>query len=500
MKVASYCRVSTDREDQANSFEAQQRYYREYVARQPGWELYGVYADEGISGTGTKKRAQFNRMIADAYAGKFRLIITKEVSRFSRNIVDTITYTRDLKAIGVGVLFVNDGISTLDPDAELRLSIMASIAQEESRRTSSRVVWGQTRQMERGVVFGRSMLGYDVVKGRLCVNPEGAEVVRLIFSKYALEQEGTAQIARFLTAGGYRTSQGNTCWRSGTVIKILKNEKYAGDLVQKKTYTLDYLTHEKKRNTGQVPLIRLENHHEPIVSRELWELAQARLHQNNKHTGESSGHSNRYAFSGRIRCGQCGSGFVGRSKNRSDGTRLRRWCCAGAIRSDCDVGRLVRDDDARNMLKTAIANLDMDRNAMAGEVTALVLQAVRAGERQTRDRPECLHRELERIRRKKELLLDRFLDGEISGDDMQAMNRKYDALLDDLRARIRSLEETGPDPWENENALRQELLALLNGDAESEVFFKHLLEQLTVFKDRHLELRLKHLPTVFRFR
>lgn len=498
MKVASYCRVSTDREDQANSFEAQQRYYREYVARQPGWELYEVYADEGISGTGTKKRAQFNRMIADAYAGRFQLIITKEVSRFSRNIVDTITYTRDLKAIGVGVLFVNDGISTLDPDAELRLSIMASIAQEESRRTSSRVVWGQTRQMERGVVFGRSMLGYDVVKGRLCVNPEGAEVVRLIFSKYALEQEGTAQIARFLTAGGYRTAQGNTCWRSGTIIKILKNEKYAGDLVQKKTYTPDYLTHEKKRNTGQVPLIRLENHHEPIVSRDLWELAQARLHQNNKHAGDGTGHSNRYAFSGKIRCGQCGSGFVGRSKNRSDGTKLRRWCCAGAIRSDCDVGRLVRDDDARNMLKTAIASLNLDRTAMAAEVADLVLQTVRAG--QTRDKPECLRRELERIQRKKELLLDRFLDGDISGEDMQAMNRKYDALLEEHRAHLRRLEETGPDLRDNGADLRQQILALLNGNAESEAFFKHLLEQLTVFKDRHLELRLKHLPTVFRFR
>ena len=161
IKVASYCRVSTDHEDQANSFAAQQRYFKEYIHRQPDWELYGIYADEGITGTSTKKRAQFNRMIHDAYSGKFQLILTKEVSRFSRNILDTISYTRELKALGVGVLFVNDGINTLEPDAELRLSIMASIAQEESRKTSSRVKWGQTRQMERGVVFGRSMLGYD---------------------------------------------------------------------------------------------------------------------------------------------------------------------------------------------------------------------------------------------------------------------------------------------------------------------------------------------------
>ena len=198
IRVASYCRVSTDQEDQANSFVSQQLYFRQYVQRQPDWELYEIYADEGITGTSTKKRAAFNRMIHDAYMGKFQLIITKEVSRFSRNILDTISFTRELKEIGVGVLFMNDGIHTLDPDAELRLSIMASIAQEESRKTSSRVKWGQTRQMERGVVFGQSLLGYDVKNGKLTVEPEGAALVRLIFHKYGVEKKGTSVIAREL--------------------------------------------------------------------------------------------------------------------------------------------------------------------------------------------------------------------------------------------------------------------------------------------------------------
>lgn len=170
--VASYCRVSTDKEDQANSFASQQRYFKEYINRQPDWELYRVYADEGLSGTTTKKRIEFNQMISDAKMGKFKIILTKEVSRFSRNILDTIGYTRELKTLGVGVLFLNDGINTLDSDAELRLSIMGSIAQEESRKTSTRVKWGQTRQMERGVVFGRSMLGYDV-KRREADNQSG---------------------------------------------------------------------------------------------------------------------------------------------------------------------------------------------------------------------------------------------------------------------------------------------------------------------------------------
>ena len=237
--VASYCRVSTDHEDQANSFESQQRFFREYIDRHPEWELCGVYADEGITGTSTKRRTQFLRMINDAYAGKFKLIVTKEVSRFSRNLLDTIAYTRELKALGIGIIFMNDGFSTLDPDAELRLSIMGSIAQEESRKTSARVKWGQTRQMERGVVFGPSLLGFDVRGGKLTVNDEGAEIVRLIFHKYGVEKKGTSTIARELREAGFRTSTDNVIWSGSHIVKILRNEKYVGDLVQKKTFTPD---------------------------------------------------------------------------------------------------------------------------------------------------------------------------------------------------------------------------------------------------------------------
>ena len=177
-RVAAYCRVSTENEDQANSFESQRRYFKQYIERNPSWELYGIFADEGISGTNTKKRKEFNRMVACAKDGEFDLVITKEISRFARNTLDSIYYTRELKKHGVGVIFLNDNINTLDGDAELRLAIMSSIAQEESRKTSERVKWGQKRQMERGVVFGRSMLGYDVKGGNMYVNEEGAEIVQ----------------------------------------------------------------------------------------------------------------------------------------------------------------------------------------------------------------------------------------------------------------------------------------------------------------------------------
>ncbi len=503
--VAGYCRVSTDQADQANSFAAQQQFFRAYIAENPAWTLYEIYADEGISGTSTRKRVQFHRMLEDAYQGKFRLILTKEVSRFSRNIVDTLSYTRELKRIGVAVEFLADHINTMDSDGELRLSIMATMAQDESRKTSERVVWGQTRQMEKGVVFGRSLLGYDVQDGKLTIEPAGAALVRLIFQKYAVEQMGTSELARYLTRAGYRTCRGSSRWTPTAILKILKNEKYVGDLVQKKTYTPDYLTHEKRRNCGEVPQIRIENHHAPIVSREVWSLAQARMAHNNKHGGSADGHSNRYVFSGKIRCGQCGASFVSRVKCLRDGTRVRRWSCGTAAREGreaCGVGKLVRDDDAMQMLQTAVGALQIDARTLARQVAALALEALLDDAHGTADTPERLQFELDCWQQKKMTLLDRYLAGDLGKADMLALKEVYEARIDGLRERLQLAEtrrRQGNDPSQLREALQAEVMEILNGEIVSEVFYKALLDSLTVFRDRHLELRLRGLPQVFRF-
>ena len=293
LQVAAYCRVSTDKDDQANSFEAQQRYFRERIEREPDWVLQGIYADEGISGTSTRKRVEFNRMIHAAEMGKIDLIVTKEVSRFARNTVDALKITRELRRRDVGVLFLNDNIDTRDNDSEFRLSIMSSVAQEESRKTSDRSKWGQTRSMEQGVVFGGSLLGYDVQGGKMTVNLEGAKVVQLIFHKYLQERKGCSTIARELREAGILSSRGKCSWSSATVTKILKNEKYCGDLVQKKTYTPDFLTHEKRYNHDQEPRVEIKDHHEPIIDRETWQAVQQELRRRNRAQG-SGGHGNRY--------------------------------------------------------------------------------------------------------------------------------------------------------------------------------------------------------------
>ncbi len=514
MKVASYCRVSTDREDQANSFESQRRYFKEHIDRQPDWELYQIYADEGITGTSTKKRAAFNRMIADAHMGKFQLILTKEVSRFSRNILDTISYTRELKALGVGVMFMNDGINSLEPDAELRLSIMGSMAQEESRKTSSRVKWGQTRRMEQGVVFGRSLLGYDVKDGKMTVNPEGAEIVRQIFRKYGIEKKGTSVIARELREAGYKSLTGNTKWSNTYIIKVLKNEKYVGDLVQKKTITPDYLSHAKKYNHGEEELVVIRNHHEPIIDRELWDIVQSELKKRDRKGNYGGGHSNRYVFSGKIKCGECGASFVSRKKKRTDGTSCRRWGCFTAATEGnrhedihgnevgCDIGKQLRDALAMDILKQSLASLQMDVNGIIQNVADIAMEAIQAGEGQGTDRPEALEYQIEQLTKKKADVLDAFFSRQITEGEMKLVNQRYDFELDALRVRLEAVRSKGAAAYETEvlrEDVQKKITAIVGGETDSETFYKNLLDRMVVHKDKRVEVYLNLLPQKWTF-
>ena len=509
IKAAAYCRVSTDRDDQANSFESQQRYFREYIDRRPDWELYQVYADEGVTGTSTKKRTAFNRMIADAYMGRFQLILTKEVSRFSRNILDTISYTRELKTLGIGVVFLNDGINSLEPDAEFRLSIMGSMAQEESRKTSSRVKWGQTRRMEQGVVFGRSLLGYNVKDGKMIVNPEGAEIVRLIFYKYGAEKKGTSVIARELREAGYRTLSGNPRWSATYIIKILKNEKYVGDLVQKKTITPDYLSHARKYNHGEEELVSIRGHHEPIIDRELWNLVQDEIKKRNRKGNCGGGHATRYVFSGKIRCGECGAGFVSRKRYRKDGTGYRRWRCftaatEGTKRKDvqgnvvgCDIGKMLRDELAVDILRQSLSSLQVDVDGIIRNVTDIVMGAIQTGEGQGTGHPDALENQIGQLSRKKADVLDAFFSRQITKDEMKLLNERYDRELGVLRVKLeaaRTQEKTAREAKTLRNNMEQKITAIVGGGIGSEVFYKTLLDRMVVWKDKRVEVSLHFLP------
>lgn len=334
-RIAIYCRVSTDQRDQVNSLHSQQVYFENYIKNKSNWVLTQTYVDQGISGTSIKNRKAFTQMLIDAQLGEFDYLITKEISRFARNTLDSIFYTRRLKEYGVGVIFANDNINTLEPDAELRLAIMSSIAQEESRRTSQRVKWGQKRRMEQGVVFGCSMLGYDVKDGSVNINEKGAEIVKIIFEKYVNERKGVYIIAKELYNLGIPTYKGNREWSPSVLLKILKNEKYMGDLCQKKTYTEDYLNHARKENKGEEEKIYIKNHHKAIISRELFIKAQKEI-KSRKYTS-SNPTSLRYALSGKIKCGSCTKGYISRTVKQKNGSKTKIWRCSERIKNGTEA-------------------------------------------------------------------------------------------------------------------------------------------------------------------
>ena len=273
--VAIYARVSTEHEAQLSALENQVDWYRPILAARPEWTLTAQYIDEGITGTSAEKRPQFMKMIADAKQKKFDMIITREVSRFARNTVDTLQFTRMLKEYGVEVFFINDNIKTFDGDGELRLTIMATLAQDESRKTSIRVKAGQQTSMQNGVFYGNgNILGYDRVGKELVINPEQAKTVRMIFDMY-LSGMGVMKIQYELEKAGRLTSTGKTKWFASYISHMLKNSFYCGIITYHKEYTPDYLKQRKIKNYGAMEYVQVKGTHEPIITEEEFEKVQA---------------------------------------------------------------------------------------------------------------------------------------------------------------------------------------------------------------------------------
>lgn len=278
-KVAGYARVSTDHEDQVTSYQAQVDYYTRYINDHAGWQLAGIYTDEGITGTSTKHRAGFQSMVTDALAGKIDLIITKSVSRFARNTVDSLTTVRQLKDAGVEVFFEKENIWTFDAKGELLITIMSSLAQEEARSISENVTWGHRKRFADGKVtipFSR-FLGYDRGEdGNLVINQEQAKLVRHIYTLY-LDGGSLTGIAKQLQAEGHLTASGNPNWSAHQVRSILTNEKYKGDALLQKSYITDFLTKKQVKNEGEVPQYYVTGNHEPIIAPAVWDFVQAEL-------------------------------------------------------------------------------------------------------------------------------------------------------------------------------------------------------------------------------
>ncbi len=363
-RVAAYARVSTDSVEQLTSYEAQVDYYTKYIKGRADWQLVEVYTDEGISATNTKKREGFNRMVADALDGKIDLIVTKSVSRFARNTVDSLTTVRKLKDAGVEVYFEKENIWTLDSKGELLITIMSSLAQEESRSISENVTWGQRKRFADGKVsipYGQ-FLGYKKgADGLPEVVPEEAEIIRSIYRMF-IEGQSTNAIARHLTEQGIPTPAGKEKWQRQTIESILRNEKYRGSALLQKKFTVDFLQKRMKINEGEVPQYYVEYSHEAIIEPEEWEKVQLELARRKNDTRRTNCNS---PFAGKLICGDCGEYYGSKVWHSNSKYRRVVWQCNAKFQGakKCHTPHLYEEDLKRHFI-TALSELLTDRTAL----------------------------------------------------------------------------------------------------------------------------------------
>lgn len=357
LRVAPYCRVSTDSEEQKNSYNSQLKYYQELITRKPEWCFVDIYADEAISGTLDYKRSEFMRMINDALAGKIDLIITKSISRFARNTLDTLKYVRMLKEKNVAVLFEEENINTLEMSGELLLTILSSVAQQESENISEHVKLGIKMKRERGelVSFNRC-LGYNFnpETGKVEIVWEEAEIVIYIFNRY-LEGVGSTVIARELNDRGFRSIKGKE-FSESSIRGILKNEKYKGDVLMGKTFTVDAISHKRVHNYGEQDMYYIENHHEPIISREIFDKVQEIMNKRGQSRQVAQGrgfsrYSKKFAFSSMLYCACCKSMFTRKSWNSGTSNEKRVWQCSTTAKKGrdlCHHSKAIREEIIEN--------------------------------------------------------------------------------------------------------------------------------------------------------
>lgn len=338
LRVAAYCRVSTDSEDQLESYAAQVSYYTDIIGKNPRWRFVKIYADEGITGTLAKKRKHFLEMIRDCEKGKIDLILTKSVARFARNVVDSLRYVRQLKAMGIGVYFQEQNLDTLKMESEMVIGFHSVMAQAESENISANVKWGIHQRMRTGTyAFRYNILGYRKGEnGEPEIVPEEADIVKEIFQKY-LAGDTTDQIKAYLEGNGYLTKKGKSVWSKGNIYSILTNERYCGDVIYQKTYVENCITKKVKRNRGELTKYLVTNNHPAIIDRETFKMAQTEIARrgsmrkvSDKTITEQGKYSGKFALTNLLICGECGSPYRRRTWVRN-GVNRKVWRCVSRV-------------------------------------------------------------------------------------------------------------------------------------------------------------------------
>ncbi|NLI08756.1 MAG: recombinase family protein [Thermotogaceae bacterium] len=492
-KVAGYARVSTDSEEQQTSYEAQVDYYTRYIQSREDWEFVAVYTDEGISATNTKHRDGFKQMVKDALAGKIDLIVTKSVSRFARNTVDSLTTVRKLKEHGTEIYFEKENIFTFDSKGELLITIMSSLAQEESRSISENVTWGQRKRFADGKVSMpyKQFLGYEKGEdGTPVVNEEEAAIVRLIY-KLFLEGKTPAGICRYLEQQGIPTPSGKQKWSQTTVDSILSNEKYKGDALLQKKFTTDFLTKKMKVNEGEVPQYYVERSHAAIIEPLEWDMVQAEIARRRSLGRAYSGNS---VFSSKLVCGDCGGFFGQKVWHSNDPYRKVIWRCNSKFKGEakCATPHLDTETIQRKFL-IAYTRLMADRESVISDCASM---------RRVLSDATTLDAELDDLNEEitvvAELVKACVRENASTAQSQEEYAKKYNGLLAryekatarlaDVTAEKERKHDQDRDLWLFIEALKKQPLVLEEWD---ERLWIAILDRATIYRDGRIAFRFK---------
>lgn len=481
LNVAAYCRVSTDSDEQASSYEVQIEHYTNFIQKNPEWSLAGIYADDGITGTNTKKRDEFNRMIKDCLEGKIDMIITKSISRFARNTLDCLKYIRELKERNIPVFFEKENINSMDSKGEVMLTIMASLAQQESQSLSQNVKLGIQYRYQQGEiqVNHNRFMGYTKDKDkRLVIVPEEAEIVKRIFREY-LGGASLNKIGKGLQADGILTAAKKEIWRPETVRKILKNEKYIGDALLQKTYTVDFLSKKRVVNDGLVPQYYVENSHEAIVSREIFRQVQEELGRRSSLPARKNGakrqYSSRYSLSGVVYCAHCGE-IYRRVHWNNRGCKSIVWRCLTRLEGkECNAKTLNEETLHRGIVQAV--------NQVLGDSYYR----------------EALEQHIHKVLKKSEVdKVDQDI-AELQEELMKkAINKEdYKILVNQIEHLKKQKDQILTERLKNQNTMKRlvevrSFLDIQTGEMEEfdDQLVRNLVERITVFDD-HLDVKFR---------
>ena len=463
MRVAVYARVSTEHEAQINALENQLEWYKIECSRHSDWEIVEVYVDQGITGTQAQKRPEFLRMMEDARKDKFDLIITREVSRFARNTVDALSYTRQMKAMGVDVLFINDSINTAADDGELRLSLMSSMAQDESRKISERVKAGQKISRERHILYGNgNILGFRRENGTYVPEPEQAETVRLIYQLYSSGEVGLQKIVAELYRLGRLDAGGHVSWDASKVSRVLHNATYKGCICYNKSHSDGYLTQKRIKNLDESSYIYVKGDFEPLVSEDMWERCQQILASRSSRVIDENGKKHKYmrntpksVWTAKLRC-SCGAGFIQfKWRVNRDGAVIHGFQCYRRTRRpsisylqehgldlsiSCQI-KAISEWKLDLMAAKVFEHLTFDKGKTVKEVYKILSRCM-AEEKTVRiSRKAMLEKSIAKQRERLDKYIDLCADGIITKQELMERRKGLDNQIADLQSQYESVEQ-----------------------------------------------------------